>query len=199
MNPGELRSKVRILNYECIDGVYRFNAIKELYSKVENVVERKAFSKFGLRTDEATAITLRYRKDISKFNAVRFNDDHYLISVIEDIENKHRYTKLITVKQKVYLCEAFRNSVVKDKMNRTQHLLKSIYRFEGYLVEKYTGFNTEGINSNVKHTLILMTPKVINLKAGDIIEINDIKYNVEVCHVLDEYLNEFEITVFKDV
>ena len=44
-----------------------------------------------------------------------------------------------------------------------------------------------------------MTPKVIELKSGDIVEINSIRYNVELTHLLDDYFNEYEISAIKDV
>ena len=199
MNPGELRSKIKILKYENIDGVYTFNEFKKVSSKVENEIGRKTFSKFGMRSDETAAITLRYRTVLNKSNAIEFNGEHYLVTAVEDIDNRHMYLKLVTVKQDIYLCEAFRNSFKKDEMNRPKQVLESVYRFQGYLLEKYSGYNDEKISYSTTKTLILMTPKVIELKSGDIVEINSIRYNVELTHLLDDYFNEYEISAIKDV
>lgn len=205
MNPGELRTKIKILKYENLENIYKFTNIKTINTKVEIDSKGNAFSngnvfsKFGMRSNESFTITLRYLKDLTKSNAIKLNDEHYLISYIEDIENRHRYLKLTAVKQKIYICEAFRNATLKDELNRPQHILKNIYKFEGYLLEKYIGFNAETISSNTKHTLILMCPKVINLKPGDIVKVDNNKYTVEIDHTLDEYFNEYEITLSKDV
>lgn len=199
INPGELRNKINILNYDCIDGVYKFNFDRELLVKSEIEFKRKNYSRFGIGADEVNNITMRYRNDISKLNAIEFNGAHYLISSVEDIENRHMYLELVAIKQKLWLCEAFRNLLKKDEMNRPKQVLESVYRFQGYLLEKYSGYDTEKVGSITNQTMILMTPKEIELKSGDIVEINSIRYNVELIHILDDYFNEYEIVVTKDV
>ena len=37
------------------------------------------------------------------------------------------------------------------------------------------------------------------IKSGDIVEIDSIRYKVELTHLLDDYFNEYEIVVTKDV
>lgn len=38
-----------------------------------------------------------------------------------------------------------------------------------------------------------MTPKEVALKTADLVEVNDARYAVRICHTLDEYKNEYEI------
>lgn len=199
MNAGELREKVNILEYSLVDGAFKYIKSNGLYAKTETRFKRRNYSKFGMGADEITNITMRYIKDFNKSKAIEFNGSHYLISSAEDIENRHRYLEVVAIKQKLLLCEALRNTLKKDEMNRPKQVLESVYRFQGYLLEKYSGYNDEKISYSTTKTLILMTPKVIELKSGDIVEINSIRYNVELTHLLDDYFNEYEIVVKKDV
>lgn len=199
INPGELKDKITIQEYENIEGVYKFSNCRRISGKVERKYKRKNYSKFGIGTDETTEITIRYIKDLDKSKAIVFDGSHYLISEVNDIENRHRYIQLVAIKQKLWLCEAIRRVPGRDEKNRPKQVPKSIYRFQGYLLEKYSGYNDEKISYSTTKRLILMTPKVIELESGDIVEIDSIRYKVELTHLLDDYFNEYEIVVTKDV
>ena len=48
-----------------------------------------------------------------------------------------------------------------------------------------------------------MTPKAVTLKEGDLVTVKEgpaaAVYNVQACHVLDEFKNEYEILFSRDV
>ena len=48
-----------------------------------------------------------------------------------------------------------------------------------------------------------MTPKAVQLDEGDLVTVREgpaqAVYNVQACHILDEYKNEYEILYSKDV
>jgi hypothetical protein len=45
---------------------------------------------------------------------------------------------------------------------------------------------------------VLVTPKIISLNTGELVTIGDATYAVEIPHTLDEYKNEYEISVRSD-
>ena len=47
-------------------------------------------------------------------------------------------------------------------------------------------------------TLVLVTPKQVQVDAGKLIEVQGKPYKVAVCHMLDEYKNEYEIIRTED-
>lgn len=199
MNPGELRNPISILNYELKEEVYRFKEERRVFSKIESKAKKNYFSKFGIASSEFLEATIRNIKGFDKNKAIKFRGNHYLISSIEDIDYRKRFLKFIMVKQNLYICEAFRNVKDKDIFNRPTQNLSSIYKFEAYLIEKYSSFNEEKVSTTNNYTMILMTPKIINLKPGDLVEINEVKYKVEIIHTLDDYFNEYEITIKQDI
>lgn len=104
-----------------------------------------------------------------------------------------------TVNIEPKLCILKRYEYNEDKFNRPQKGIITVYKFYSYVLEKYSGYVQEKVNSTTIQTYILLTPKVIDLKVGDIVEINSITYNVQVTHKLEEYSNEYEITVKSEV
>lgn len=76
--------------------------------------------------------------------------------------------------------------------------LETVYDFEGYITEKYTGYLEEKINTISIQKYILIVPKVIDLSVGDVVVMEGEAYNIQDTHKLDDYLNEYEIVLKKD-
>ena len=66
-------------------------------------------------------------------------------------------------------------------------------RFPGVLTEKYLRHEQERPQSSTETVLVLVTPKVIELAAGSLVEAGGRDYEVRVCHTLDPHKNEYEI------
>lgn len=199
MNPGLLKERISIMDYVLKDEIYQWVKVFESNSKVEREFKRKIFSKFGFGTDETTKFTVRFNNKIDAKKAILYRNNHYLLSSEDNVDNRNRFQEITTVKIEPKLFEAKRNIINKDELNRPVQELKIIYKFYCYLLEKYVGYSQEKINNTTTETFVLITPKIINLKVGDIVTFNDINYNVEVTHILDEDTNEYEIVVKKDV
>lgn len=198
MNPGELRSRLIIQNLEVNNDGYSWSEISKLYCKKEIENKRSIFSKFGFATNETAKFTVRFNKNISKHNSILHDNKHYLITSIIDIDNKHAFNEITTVQITPKECEVRRLSIVKDKLNRPSEEMNVVFKFPGYVVEKYNNYDQEKPQVVIKKTYILVTPKNIKLELADLIVIEDVIYNVQIIHDLDEYINEYEITVEKD-
>ena len=75
--------------------------------------------------------------------------------------------------------------------------------FPGILTEKYARYEREETHAENDTGYVLVAPKVITLQAGDLVTVQDGPakgvYNVQICHVLDPYKNEYEIAGRRDV
>ena len=75
--------------------------------------------------------------------------------------------------------------------------------FPGVLTEKYARYEREETHAENATSYVLVVPKEIQLKAGDLVTVQEGPaqgvYNVQICHVLDPYKNEYEIAWRGDV
>lgn len=187
------------MNYVFEDGKYLFKKVNIVHAKVEREFKRRNYSKFGVGSEETTKFTIRYKRGLDITNSIKFGDIQYLISSVEDIENRHRYQEVVAVDNKPRLFTLKRYVLGKDiTFNRPIKELKTIYDFEGYITEKYTGYSDEKINTISIQNYILIVPKVIDLYIGDILVIGDEDYNIQDTHKIDDYINEYEIVLKKD-
>ena len=64
-------------------------------------------------------------------------------------------------------------------------------------------YEQEDSFAKARRGLVLVTPKAVELKEGDLVTVTEgparALYNVRLCHVLDEYKNEYEMEYSKDV
>lgn len=65
--------------------------------------------------------------------------------------------------------------------------------FPGVLTEKYLGHRQETPVAVTTTTLVLVTPKAIELSSGSLVEADGKDYEVLVRHTLDPWKNEYEI------
>ena len=68
-------------------------------------------------------------------------------------------------------------------------------------MEKYRGYATEKSHGESEISFVLVTPKKVSIDMADVgklIEIEGKPYQVTICHDLDEYKNEYEVTRKED-
>lgn len=200
MNAGDLKSILNVQKFVFNNGVYSWTYLFRLHSKKEVEYKKAFFSKLGFGTNEIVSFTVRFNRNISKHNSILHEGKHYLITSVTDIDNRHAYQKVDTVQITPKICVLKRlNSTKDNELNRPVKDIQVIYTFPGCIVEKYAKYDQEQVNSSISQTFILITPKEIVLMPGDLIVIDGITYNVQIPHTLDEYQNEYEIAIKKDV
>ncbi|MBE6829150.1 MAG: hypothetical protein E7519_02945 [Ruminococcaceae bacterium] len=96
-------------------------------------------------------------------------------------------------------CKVIRISITKNELKNPVKGKNEIMTFPGCLVEKYMGYAQQKPQAVSDMQYVLVTPKVIELKLADLVEIEENTYNVQIAHTLDQYKNEYEIAVQKDV
>lgn len=70
--------------------------------------------------------------------------------------------------------------------------------FPRFYNRKYLGFVQREPQGQVEHRLVLVTPKAVTLKTGDLVKADGGAYAVRVCYLLDEFKNEYEIANTKE-
>lgn len=196
MNPGELRDRVEILSLENLDKVYTWEVLDTVWAKVEIIDKINIFSKIGIGVKSAKFI-IRKRM-LTLHNAIRWQGRHYFITDIKEIDRL--YCEVIAAQIEPKTCIATRVIPTKNELNRpVPGEPQMIATFPGYLVEKYLSYQQQEPQAIQEITYVLVAPKVIELETADLITIGEETYSIRIPHNLDEYKNEYEITLTKDV
>lgn len=194
MNPGKLNERVQILTLKTEAGIMRWEVFKNIWAKVEITGKTNYFSKVGMGV-LSVKFTMR-RQSLSLYDALCFRGRHYFITGITPISNLHMEVE--TAKIEPVPCVQFSNEMILDQLNRPVDEQKPVLTFPGMLVEKYLRSNIETGHDEGEVTLVLVTPKQVQVDAGKLIEVQGKPYKVAVCHMLDEYKNEYEIIRTED-
>ena len=194
MNPGKLNERVQILTLKTEAGIMRWEVFKNIWAKVEITGKTNYFSKVGMGV-LSVKFTMR-RQSLSLYDALCFRGRHYFITGITPISNLHM--EVDTAKIEPVPCVQFSNETILDQLNRPVDEQKPMLTFPGMLVEKYLRSNIETGHDEGEVTLVLVTPKQVQVDAGKLIEVQGKPYKVAVCHMLDEYKNEYEIIRTED-
>lgn len=174
--------------------VYSWVEVASAWAKSEALDKNTFFSKVG-SGGKITKFTLR-KCGLSLLNAILWKGKYYFIShIAEDKMNLEVTTTQITPQ----MCIAKRNTVTKDDLNRPVQNLDTVATFPGCLIEKYLGYYQQQPQAINEIRFVLVTPKVIALETADIIQVGTDIFNVQIPHLLDEYKNEYEIALIKEV
>lgn len=197
MNPGNLNERVQLLKLKGDGDVLRWESFKSIWAKVEITGKTNYFSKVGIGV-LSVKFTLR-RQPLSLYDAFCFRGRHYFITGITPISKLHMEVE--TAKIQPSTCILFGNETVMNDLNRPVTQKKKILTFPAYLVEKYRGYATEKSHGESEISFVLVTPKRVSIDMADVgklIEIDGKPYQVTICHDLDEYKNEYEVTRKED-
>lgn len=197
MNPGELKEKISILSLNQADTTFSWEITSDSWGKVEQLRGSNRFSEAGLDV-KSIRFTLRKRDDLTLHKAFSWRGKHCLLLDIREEGNMY---------QKVYaaLIEPLPCGVIQRGEPRLDELNRPVYdngtqiTFPGYLTEKSLEFTQANPMSYRESKYVLITPKAIVLKSGDLVTVNGITYKVIIPHALNEYKNEYEIMVKEDI
>ncbi|PKM71514.1 MAG: hypothetical protein CVU91_13405 [Firmicutes bacterium HGW-Firmicutes-16] len=159
-------------------GTYELKQARNIFSAVA----------LGARTVE---ITLR-RQPISLDNSIFRGERQLFITQIDDTATPH-FTTLTTALIDPVNCSVEQETFKKNDLNRliSDGIKKTT--FPAWMTEKYLG-RTQAEPQVVLDTMyVLITPKVVELEAGDLVTVEEKTYKVYIAHTLDDHKNEYEI------
>ncbi len=197
INPGEFNKKISILKINKILNNYTWDEIKDTWAKVEPISGMNLFSKIGIGV-KSIKFTVRKRDGLTLHNAFRWHEKHYFLTDITDIENKYYEVTAALIEPKICIINRV-GEPTKNDLNRPVYGDAVSISFPGCIIEKYIGYTQNNPMATSEIRYVVVTPKVIVLDIGELITIDELTYNVLICHTLDEFKNEYEVISEGDV
>ena len=197
---GKLDQPLEVLELrEIAAGVWEWVALRRAWAQVEQTAKTNLFSKVGVGARDA-AIVLR-RQSITLHNALRWRGQHLFLTSITQQDRNHLDVAAALVT--AVACTAQRYTTKVGAGNRPEKAEQPPVTFPGILTEKYVQYEREDTYAKARRGIVLVTSKPIRLREGDLVTVKDgpaaAVYNVQACHVLDEYKNEYEMEFSRDV
>jgi len=141
--------------------------------------------------------TMRLGCPVGMENALFYRGKHYFITNIKDLDRF--YMEVTAAEVEPTPCSYMERIVTWDEYNRPVEKDGETIAFPACITEKYAGFSQNSISAESEVTLVMVTPKVIDLPVGGSVQIGDKPFYVEAAHNLDAYKNEYEISQRRDV
>ena len=197
---GQLDQPLEVLELqETSGGVWEWVAVRRAWGRVEQTAKTNLFSKVGVGARDA-AIVLR-RQALTLHNALRWRGRHLFLTAITDNGRNHLSVSAALVELVTCTAQGYTTKV--GEGNRPQKVEADPVTFPGVLTEKYVKYEAVETYAKARRGLVLVTPKTIRLREGNLVTVPDgpaaAVYNVQTCHVLDDYKNEYEMEFSRDV
>lgn len=196
MQAGELREPVAVLELQNTDAAYNWTEKRSTWAKAEPQAQKALFSQIGVGA-KSVKFTVR-KQDITLNNAFSWHGKHCFLTDINEIDRMYYEITAALVEPKT--CIVTRPATIKDSLNRpVKTPPQVILTFPGCVTEKYMGFTRLNPQNQEDAQYVLVAPKAIYLQPADLVKIGDITYNVQITHETDEFKNEYEIAVKRDI
>lgn len=197
---GKLDQPLEVLELrETSAGMWEWVAARRAWGQVEQTAKTNLFSKVGVGARDA-AIVLR-TQPLTLHNALRWRGQHLFLTSITHRNRNHLDVAAALVEP--VTCTAQGYTTKMGEGNRPQKVETDPVTFPGVLTEKYVKYEQEDTFAKSRRGLVLVTAKPIRLREGDLVTVQAgpaaAVYNVQACHVLDEYKNEYEVEFSRDV
>jgi hypothetical protein len=171
VNPGKLDIKIDVLTYK--DG--RWTNLDSLWGSADYSA-KVVYSSFAAGA-EGYKLTVRANNLVKLDTALRVCGKHCMIAALRI---NSRYVEIDAAVVAPQRCTLRRQST-------------DVSTFEGVLAERYVRWTQETPNAKHETGLLLITPKMIELRPGDIIAAIGGRFSVRECHMLEATHNAYEI------
>lgn len=204
IDAGNLNERLELLEFqETSENVWEWVSAGRLWGSIslDNGQKRNLFSSVGIGARNASLV-IRTRP-ITLHDALQWKGKHLFLTAITKRDRMHldMSAALVTIVQ----CEAERSQSTVDREHNNRPIVTPLppVTFPAVLTEKYVRYTREDTYATATTMLVLVTPKPIDLKEGNLVTIRDgpaaAVYNIQARHVLDEFKNEYEIAWSRDV
>jgi SPP1 family predicted phage head-tail adaptor len=204
LNPGELNQKIKIKvrtgqSIIDIDGISRevLEDITSLWASVQ-IFEKKDyyFELELLKMEVNTMMKIRFNNNLQPLMIVETpNGKRYDICIINDVDNKHIEMHLLCAK----LVDLDKVCIVKRKSNLPSQTTPIIVgQYPCTLMRKTADYKQGTPNAVSSESFYLYAESVINIKPGDLIQIDDVKYIASAPYKPKNHHAEVGISIRKD-
>lgn len=194
MDAGKLNERVKLLRLAADGTKYQWAEAGKLWAAAEQKEKTNLFSSVGIGARSAEFIVRRC--GLTLRDAFLWRGKHCFLTSIVDEGKLHWRIAAALIEPAA--CAATRPEKGKDEQGKLCYTQKPLCLFPGFLTEKYLGFVQREPQGQVEHRLVLVTPKAVTLKTGDLVNTDGGVYAVRVCYLLDEFKNEYEIANTKE-
>lgn len=200
IDAGKLRDTLEVLRLkEAPVGTWTWQSEGTVKGQVEMTTGRNLFSAVGIGARGAEII-LR-RQELTLHNALLWGKQHLFLTAILPEGRLHLRVQAALVETVKCLAVRTEDTVGEAGRPSTEETMRIV--FPGILTEKYVRYEREETHAENETSYVLAASKAIQLKAGDLVTVQEgpakAVYHVTVCHILDPYKNEYEITWRGDV
>ncbi len=194
------RVQVLELGYDADTHTYAWHEARRTWAAAEQDARSNLFSSVGVGARGVT-FTIRRSRTLTLHNAFLWRKQFCFLTSIVDGDPGFQEVKAA-------LCDPVPCGAVHRRSglgagNRPQTVEETEVSFPGILTEKYVRYAPEETYAKTETAYVLVTPKLISLSPGDLVTVREGAaegvYNVQVCHVLDPFKNEYEIVRRQDV
>ncbi|MCI1958185.1 MAG: hypothetical protein LKJ25_01000 [Clostridia bacterium] len=185
-----------ILTYVKNSNTYSWQETRKIWVRFSEDGKNNIFSSVGIGARNAVFYVRRPHK-ITLLNAIKYRQCHYFITLIEDIDIM--YSKVTAAKIEPVECSYKPVEYEKNEYNRPVKKEGEVISFTACLTEKYTGKEVQPVTAVSSTTYVFVTPKIIELKTGNVIKAKSLTWLIEKCHTLDRYKNEYEAITRSEV
>ena len=200
IDAGDLSERLELLELEETQAdTWEWVSRGRLWAQVEVDGGKNLFSSVGIGARNAKLV-LRARP-LSLCQALRWRGQHLFLTSITKLDRMHLNVQAALVN--VVTCLAARTEDTVGAAGRPVAAETMRISFPGILTEKYAKYEREETHAENDTGYVLVVPKAVSLKAGDLVTVQDgparAMYAVTICHVLDQFKNEYEIARRGDV
>lgn len=195
MDAGKLTERVQVLSFKQDGDAWRWQTDAEIWAEAELQEKPSVFSKVGLSANGVKFI-LR-RRELTLHNALRWNGKHCFLTYLEEINRRYLEVRAALVEPKNCVLEEA--EILYDEYNTPIPGEKKTVSFPACLTEKYLGYAQLEPMAQLESRFVLVTPKEISLKPGQLVRVEGVPYGVQIPHELDGFKNEYEIGRKDDV
>ena len=145
-------------------------------------------------------MTLRHEPELSLHHALRWKGQFLFLTSLILGEDRDRLELKAALCEPVTLTAKPQARTGRDELNRPTAVEIPSFTFPGVLTEKYRANEAEDIYRVTTLRRVLVTPKVVQLRPGDLVEPKgETPYIVRQTLDLDAWKNEYEIERMGDV
>lgn len=181
---GTFRTRARVLECRETDGGFDWVAVGSLWCRRERTGVNRVFSRIGLSA-AGWDFTLR-TANLSLQNALRVGEEHYAICDIG--KPASGYMTVETARVRVDKC-----------YGNAERGREEMFSFPGVFTELYVRHEQrEPMSVNVVD-YVLVTPKIVRLRPGSLVESRYVRYEVLTAHTLDEAKNEYQVRKVREL
>lgn len=172
---------------------------RKRWASVEIDTQRNLFSVVGVGTRGATVV-IRPDLRLTLHQAIRWNGEFlHLTSITLDKERDRQEIKA-AICYPITLTAKPQDRTGRDELNRPTAVKQASFTFPGILTEMYRGNAADDIYRSATLQRVLVTPKAINLRTGDLVQPKkEAPYTVRQVLDLDPWKNEYVLERTEDV